>query len=486
MVGPWCRVHLVAGILCLLQHATLISAGKMEPAAANMTGVIAPSSAESTPKEGSASLYKGHASFMLLAGIAIVMGIFYMVNSPSELVAKSTWSMLNTVVSIFCAVMTYGLVNDVLKKVLKLPGEDGMPPGVASLISASIQLIVWWYIVVFLLFLVKSSALRLKGYGTVGGHILGFAALSVYGQLALIDAFSGSPWMTLLDIAIALLTMGLLFMTSRLVRICLQAAHCVGDEDDARWHDQSLDTGNDFFALCVGFLISMLMRFVITGKLPSIEGEMGGASSRQVWRLTLGGLALFVFGGVLAGVLHISGGDEESTKSRVLTFALSATMDAAAFAWLFAAMWKVGDKETEVMGHCIISLGFSVFAALVVLLLSRVPSGFLRGAFAAIGLMVGLSWEKTFDAASEGVAEMDLFAGVNREYLKVFLSLGLLLIVLPAWMVYILPKSDGELRKMEKLRVCAMCCDDGSDSEKEASASDGETRTPLMSAREAD
>lgn len=458
-------------------------------ASANATAPGASGIQTASPKVDSKSLRSGDASFMLLGGISFVMGIFYMVNSRHASVVDNTWSMLNTGVSIFCAVLTYGLANDLVNGLFAVPeGGDGAAPGVASLVSAGVQLIAWWYFVVFLLFFVKDSVLRLKAYGTLGGHILGFAALNVYGKLALTEAFRGSPVMTLLDAVIALVTMGLLFMSSRLVRGCLQAADCVGGEDDARWHDQSLDTGNDFFALCIGFLLSMCLRFGITGELPSIDGELGGASAAEVSALALAGAGLFLLGGALALALHRAqaASGEEGVQSRVLAFALAASEDGAAFSWLFAAMWQIGGAVEELMAHTAIALTCSAFAAVFVLLLSIVPSGFLRGSFAAVGLMVGFSWEKAFDCAADGVGDLELFGGADRKLLKALFSLGLLIIVFPAWMVYILPKSDSELKEEARPSgVSAICWDESnSEADDDGTGSDDGGSAAGLSARE--
>merc|ERR1719238_794750 len=67
----------------------------------------------------------------------------------------------------------------------------------------------------------------------------------------------------------------------------------------------------------------------------------------------------------------------------------------------------------------------------------------------AIGLLIGLCWEQTFDVAVETIVEMHHDKGIIFQDCVLFgMSLCLVLVVLPAWMVYILPKTDEELQKL--------------------------------------
>jgi len=339
-----------------------------------------------------------------------------------------------------------------------------------------------WYLVIVILFRVSSSLIHLKGFGTVGGHILGFAALNVYGKLALTTSFCGNPMMTLLTVFIALFTMTLLFGSSKLIGGCM-GSH-MSDEDHDRWHDQSLDTGNDFYALCLGFLITMWMRFQMSGKIPSIDGELGGATSSDVWLLSCLGVALVCLSSAFGAVQsHIE--DQESNIAHSVAFATSIVADAAAFSLLFAAMWYFGDMiPVETMAHLIVALFFSsvaiVWIDIVHFVFGRCGcgnlTGLLKGTFTAVGLAVGFSWEKTFDSAVDGVSHGAWLGQSDSD--KLLFSVFLLLVVFPAWMVYVLPKADEDLRKEfagKKLELATIFCgiQDVADEEEQGSESDG-------------
>merc|ERR1711971_1226929 len=98
-----------------------------------------------------------------------------MVNAHHRLIVDSTWSMLSSTLSIFCAVLTNQFVNTIFKHLWQLKhSDDGLPPTLKHISSSVVQLIIWWFSVVFSLFLLKGSSLHLKGFGTIFGHILGF------------------------------------------------------------------------------------------------------------------------------------------------------------------------------------------------------------------------------------------------------------------------------------------------------------------------
>uniref|UniRef100_A0A7S0A8I5 Uncharacterized protein n=1 Tax=Pyrodinium bahamense TaxID=73915 RepID=A0A7S0A8I5_9DINO len=68
----------------------------------------------------------------------------------------------------------------------------------------------------------------------------------------------------------------------------------------------------------------------------------------------------------------------------------------------------------------------------------------------ALGLLVGISWEGSFTLA---VAEIVVNYPQNRLLLKNLLAVGLVLVVLPAWRLYILPRSDPKIMRYYEGRM---------------------------------
>merc|ERR1719271_1299498 len=101
------------------------------------------------------------------------------------------------------------------------------------------------------------------------------------------------------------------------------------------------------------------------------------------------------------------------------------------------------------MVACTWSIVFVIGVFLVCNLVQRVSGDIkasIRGEFTAVGLAVGLSWEHLFDRALEDAGEFVEGARAHELWVA-FLTFVLVLIVFPAWAVYMLPQHDPELRQ---------------------------------------
>jgi len=410
------------------------------------------------------------ASVILLGSIAFVMTIFYLVNSHVKGVADQTWSMISSSVSIFAAVMMYNLVHGLSMMAFKQKDvEEGVVPGVGHVAVAVAQLILWYFAISILLFIFSSSPLRLKAYGTLGGHILGFAAIHCFGYVALTEYFNYNPWMTFVVLIIYFVTIPILVLPTRLFGHLAAMMKCSSPQDIDRLHEHATDTGTDFFAMGAAFIISLAIRGVIKGKVMSIEPEGGAHTTWEVVGLHLIAIAFLVLGGLFTVAQHWvtpeNAGKLCDECMDILVTTLSLT---SAFCFLDAASWLwlqyLADKTLgELVIAMLMSLNFVIFVFLLHFIVKYASGArskrILRGMFTAVALTVGLSWEHVFDAALEGASK---YAGEGHEYFESFLTLVLVVVVLPAWVVYILPKHDDELKKLysyKRLNCCAVCCD---------------------------
>mmetsp|Transcript_89644 Transcript_89644/g.192089 ORF Transcript_89644/g.192089 Transcript_89644/m.192089 type:complete len:493 (+) Transcript_89644:53-1531(+) len=467
-------------VILLLAAGCSYTASAEEPLESNATNTtVVPSVPEVTDD---VSLVKSDTSVVLLGGMAFVMGIFYMVNAHVPLVVDKTWSMVSAAVSIFCAVMTYGLVNSIVNVAFHMKeAPDGTPPSIDNIRSKAVQLIVWWLLANRVLICCAGSLLHLKGYGTICGHILGFAAIGLYADIALSNTFRGSHWSTMLVFGIYMCTIAGLFTFTRGAHLCLKRfiTSSLSPEEDDALHDQSKDTGTDFFCMGAGFLISFWLRFFILGSPPSVDGE-NGHSGDGVWTLTGAAvvlLALSVLCTQLNSTIQTRYGAESPTATATGALTTICSLSAA-FCFLDAGNWHMNTLLGDnLMSHVAVALFFSVLAMIFIFLIcivmerGRGYARLLRGAFTGVSLTVGLSWEKVFDAALAGLGafggtvEAD---GTFKHNTKLVggVTILLLLIVFPAWMVYMLPKDDDDLKKVLKhtleegsLPIAAFCDD---------------------------
>jgi len=421
---------------------------------------------------------------VLLGSVAGVMLVFYLVNSKQQVVREQTWAITSTSISIFAAVMLNTFVNEFWLAVGVRGGDD-------DTVCEFVNLIIWWIAAVVFLYLDKESALRLLGYGTVYGHILGFAAIGAYGTLAASATFHENHWMTLVVIVIYIVTIPLLVGPTSLL------GRCVKHE---ALHEQCKETGTDFFAMGLSFLIAMFFRgwikFDRTGTAAGPHAVGTGSEAHEVWTLIAVG---FIF--VLVAGLFSHFNMQKKFISMSATFHVLATIAAmtAAWCWLEAANWVSlshlapnagGPGERRLnegveekgfgffqlprgvfMAKLMVAAFFTLVFVLAVFLFSKLTQvggketkTILKGSMTAVALVVGLSWEHLFDAAIEEVAEM-AEAEHGKQWLKVLMSFVLVLMVLPAWMVYILPKHNDEMiekyagKQLSVFKCCGDCCD---------------------------
>jgi len=418
----------------------------------------------------------GNASAVILGGIGFIMAIFYLVNSREKLIADQTWSLISTSISIFVAVMLFGLVNTMWKLLFGMDASSAcVAPTVSYIWVALFQMLTWWLVIVGVLACHGGSILRLKAYGTIGGHILGFSAIHLYGFLAISPEFNSSPWMTLVVILVYFVTMPLVVIPTRLVGNILKKMRFTHVEE---LNEQAKDTAIDFFAMGLSFLFTMFFRGLITGKVPSIHGSHHDHPGWQVFALMFVGVLFIGIAAAAHSAHHKAKGDfakeaihyVSSTLAMISAWCL---LDGAGWYWLHYFKSAVQSKAAVAM---IFSVVFVISVFLMWFFIHRVGLNkrYLRGAFTAIALTVGLSWEHTFDAALEGVG--CVARSTTHKYSEVlfvvFLTIIFAVVVTPAWVVYILPKHDEDLMKDPyyqnvRLPLSAVCCDLDDDEEYE-------------------
>jgi hypothetical protein len=234
----------------------------------------------------------------------------------------------------------------------------------------------------------------------------------------------------------------------------------VSKEDQDRWHEQSADTGTDFFCLGTAFLITTWIKFLIYGQLdPALTDATTQRDGTQTWWLFAVSMLFFILSAVGTKVAHAKGGGMAWDVFCTVCATVAAMTLLDVWNW-----WCLAKAYAPLLGHlqiaCDLTL-ISVVGVLIVAFLDRkcgVNKRALRGAFTGLALCVGSSWEKTFDAALDGLG--DSFGIVKMR--KTLVTLSLIVIVFPAWMVYILTKSDADLKKIYATNsppVWAVCCD---------------------------
>jgi len=317
-------------------------------------------------------------------------------------------------------------------------------------------------------------------------HVTGFAGIAGWSLKQNQPWYSSSPGHCALLIPEAILwyyviikglRLGRRFMESRFIEKTKDGEM---DELIDMAEEQLEDGENDFFGLFMSFLIVNTLRFVVGGTLPNEEGSEGSAtfhhSGLQTFLMYL--LALFFL--VLAHRLLTFKRDLEKTSSGTSPYLalsnkiwscsevkeidflrqegahtlermliLSVNVITMSFAWclMYATQWFLAPYflEEELVLGIVLAMTISTLSATFVCVLDHVADKkeeteageqageVYRKLIESFGMLVGFAWEKSFDAALEGVA------GEDNKWLKPLLGLMTVLCMLPLWRSHVIP-----------------------------------------------
>ncbi|CAK0893384.1 unnamed protein product, partial [Prorocentrum cordatum] len=399
--------------------------------------------------------------FCLMGSVAWIMMVYYQVNSKDEDIAKATWHILNDMLSIFVAVLIFASTKHV--SVDYFGEEDGhnhKPPGMRSSLIAVVRLLIFFALVHVLIHnasKLDSPLWSMKSVGIVGGHVIGFAAIDVFGGL-LEQPFSQSFACVFTVVASIVLFSGLLYLFSHKLLKKLG-----GDEE---YHEVARECDTDGACLCYGLLVSMIVRYAIAGHMPPIHGAPKDKTTQQV--LTL--LAATVVFGVLVVVIgnQIVKASQKKRPSPLAEHAMELTQltSSMAMGWcvLFWGQWLfwagtgghgVG-TGSRMSARMLMAMVFSLACFMAIRIVdffadraSRSTQKGLRQLLSTFGIVMGLTWEACFTEAIEGITGD--YHGTYKTVADLGFTLILCAVVLPAWAMYILPKVlEDEEGKKEK------------------------------------
>jgi hypothetical protein len=303
----------------------------------------------------------------------------------------------------------------------------------------------------------------LIAWGTLAAHITGFAAIDFFGSVQSMSFFSGSVLTSLFPIAITGVSFWLLFFLGEKLRQNMGSREFASLSPEARqtskgreaeeweelFNEQCIDVEDDVAGLCVGLLISRSVRQVLTGYLPPVHGEPFQKSKQECGMLFVAAACL------LALQFFCSGISWRPRSERFVHVFLAVLAMTSGWCMLFLTQWvfyapvKTGGSHMSV--HQVIALSNSLLCIPAMLAVdyfythNLFSKKGLRSVATSFALLVGLSWEATFDTAVESIEEKIVEGEVLPEFVEsltnISLVAGLCSLVLPAWLFYILPQA---------------------------------------------
>eukprot|EP00932_Pfiesteria_piscicida_P004227 SRR837773.14128.p1 GENE.SRR837773.14128~~SRR837773.14128.p1 ORF type:complete len:255 (-),score=104.65 SRR837773.14128:75-803(-) len=211
--------------------------------------------------------------------------------------------------------------------------------------------------------------------------------------------------------------------------------------------------------MALGCLLALVLRFLAAGHYVGLEEEPAHAHMLQLLELDSQGWGLVLLLLVAVPLRAKLVSRWRPWAKRAVSVLTNLCGMAAAwtlllgFRWQYVHTWQ-HKFHSIVPAKLMLALCISLGAVGVILALNIAtkilddehdPSpSTLRSVMMASGLLVGLSWEETFQTAIELLAESP---GVDHLVIKVCLSCALFLIVFPSWQWYILPRTESRLTR---------------------------------------
>lgn len=390
-------------------------------------------------------------AFLLCGIVAFTVSLFYLVNYNDVNIRRCTWELLSDTVSIFCAVMVYQGVDAFFDEKLEKDEENKVVRFIVGLCH-----FFFWYIGVQVLSITLCESktfgrISFKSSCVLGAHLSGFAAKEMYNTVMQAKPFRDEAGLAFVVVLIAIISLFIFTAVSYLVRNTFVYPK-MRETQRELCGEEIREIENDMVSLCVGFLISAVLRFIIHGKLPSEElDEKDDHDQWQAW-LLYGFSLLFAVGA--CAVLKVQFVKEFSQHiDRLLDVIKTTLIMVMAWCLLFWGQWEIFDThfvKRANLARVVLAMLLSVYSIFQVFLLDfiadRMKSKFLRKSCRLVtrgfGLALAFSWEASFDVSIETVAKGT--KGFSEAGLKLILALVLCIIVAPAWAWYILPKTMEE------------------------------------------
>lgn len=439
----------------------------------------------------------------LMVSISFVMCLYYFISYPDEDIQEIAWFTISRTISIFCAVLLFSSLNDLAETYIIAPvfGED--PSSLGALLVDFCHMMFWFIVMQIVCAFMSGAAgpwkvdgdefkefsdekqedlMRAKKcnmacYAMLLAHITGFASINCFMTLQQQPFFRATWGTALLVVPIVFVFMSLIQLGTDCVREHIAHMDDDGkDEFEELWDEECEVSENDVMGLTLSFVTVSALRFMITGCLPNQEGkeEVCAVEEYIYFHTTDQKVALMGLGvafTILIFVLRLIWPDclepkaikQRPSEEQEVWKVLKRLFEGVYFAVCMAFSW------TFFYGTQMIFAGMSAFegrveilSVTIALVLSLVcmtgliPLDMLadsdctgpkcdaaiRSVMSAMGLLIGFSWEQTFDESVWAISmktEGSDIPFINSHSTKFLLSVFCAVLLVPAWKMYMLP-----------------------------------------------
>lgn len=433
-------------------------------------------------------------AWILIGSIFTVISLVYLVNFPSKTVQVASWRTISNSISLFCAVLFFKAIK---ATVMLAKGSAKLAPDASTLTAYFLVFLIFFVVVECFLLLLKKKPTNLAAWGLIGAHLVGFMAAYAFGTLQMHEPFSTGAGYSFMVIPIALLVIGSMCGLSGMIRNLIVSSDNVVDQYEAAWLKQCIHTEDEIIGFALGLVITQTVRFMILGRIPYFSGPQVEDDSKHIWSLfcmaIFFGLVMLVTDQVRRYLIASEAGATYLRISHTCTQIFAMTVGWCLLFWGKYFFWYATGIDGPVSeGRVLIcqmemALGFSLVSFAVIILCDYSAQRFvgskdmLESVSEAFEFVVALSWECLFMTALSEAMYADYPDKVQRFAKSTKICVTLCFFILPAWVLYILPKAlAGANHGHADAEKADVGLEDAAPEGKENAKPDGETTQDIV------
>jgi len=306
-----------------------------------------------------------------------------------------------------------------------------------------------------------------KAWSTLLAHMGGFAAISAGGAMQHLETFKSNPLLAFLPVVITTIVLFVLFQMTGILRAKLKSDAKRTGRPGKRAimvHEIISEAENDILALAISFNLIQVARFAIEGQLPDIEGRQEPPIPVTLTRAFLMFGCSLAFVGLSIGMAGVrtkivesaekakeaahakshpgeahhgaehgaakegEEAEDETMAERLTDIIMNAFAMCSAWCTLFGAraVWMLSGMNntievTSIDGRILLAIMLSIGSFVVVYYLDKVDDAMrespgavntsaekaISSIVGAISVLVGFTWENSFDGAVAAVASLN-------------------------------------------------------------------------------
>jgi len=384
-------------------------------------------------------------SLFLVGGTGALMLIFNLASSCVMEIKVATWRLMNTMTSIFIAVVLYALGKGVI--------EHAFEPSPSNMVRITLVSFALLFVGLHaVLYNLKGGGNQLKAVAQISAHVCGFCAMFGVADLMLVHEFNFRQTLLVIIVSGVTITGGSWIMHMAMNKV--SNADGFMDSEEKEWMETCEETTDDVFCLSTSFLITLMLQYIIRGKHETyIPGEIENVTQTYANKLLAVALLFGVLVGVGAVAMKSVGTSSSTAATRAATNFQHLTSMIMAWCFLFWAEWQMflfGWGCTTIAASLANAIFMTLLSFACVCFLALFHTYFrrtkmlhrsLKSLELALGVLAGFSWERAFDLALEHITIAGHSNGHGGRFAVTLMAVALLAISFAAWRLYILPKA---------------------------------------------